>query len=250
MKIQILSDLHLEVSRFAPIKTDAEVVILAGDIGKGSAGVEWAARMFPDQQVIYLMGNHEAYYLDINEVEKAIKDEAAKHKNVAVLDDGTFIFGGVRFLGCTLWTDFLLFGEKEKQWSITDAKLFLNDFKMIRNGDRRFTVSDSIKRHNQSMHWLESQLAAPFDGKTVVITHHLPSMLSVPDRFKQSRLSACFASNLDYLFGKMDMWVHGHSHDNVDYLASGTRVVCNPRGYITFSGTENFHFNPAFTVEV
>ena len=250
MKIQILSDLHLEVSRFDPIKTDAEVVVLAGDIGKGSAGVDWAARMFPDQQVIYLAGNHESYFLDINDVEHAIRDEAFKHKNVELLNNSAFIFGDVRFLGCTLWMDFMLFGEEEKPWAIYDAKLYLNDFKTIRNGSRKFSVSDSIERHKHSLCWLESQLATPFDGKTVVVTHHLPSMLSVPDRFKDSQLSACFASNLDHLFGKMDMWVHGHSHDNVDYMANGTRVVCNPRGYITYSGTENFYFNPTFTVEI
>jgi len=91
MKIQILSDLHLEVSHFDPIKTDADVVILAGDIGKGSMGVEWAAHAFPNQQVVYLAGNHESYFLDINEIDHAIKEEGESHKNVEVLNNSTFM---------------------------------------------------------------------------------------------------------------------------------------------------------------
>ena len=250
MKIQILSDLHLEVSRFDPIKTDAEVVILAGDIGKGSMGVDWAARSFPDQQVVYLSGNHEPYYLDVNEIDFAIKEEGDLHKNVEVLDNSTFIFGDVRFLGCTLWTDFMLFGEEDRPFAVNEAKMYLNDFRVIRNGDRKFTVGDTIERHKRSLKFLKDHLAKPFAGKTVVVTHHLPSMLSVPARFKESMLSACFASNLDYLFGKMNLWVHGHSHDNVDFVANGTRVVCNPRGYVTYNGAENFEFDPTFTLEV
>jgi hypothetical protein len=75
-------------------------------------------------------------------------------------------------------------------------------------------------------------------------------MLSVADRFKDDRLSACFASELQHLFGKMDLWIHGHTHDNIEYEVNGTRVVCNPRGYITYHGTENVNFNPSMVVEV
>jgi hypothetical protein len=78
----------------------------------------------------------------------------------------------------------------------------------------------------------------------------LPSKLSVADRFKNDLLSACFASELDHLFGMMDIWVHGHTHDNFDYIINGTRVICNPRGYVTYNGTENFDFNPKLVVEV
>ena len=73
---------------------------------------------------------------------------------------------------------------------------------------------------------------------------------SVAPRFKADLVSACFASELDYLFGKMELWVHGHTHDNFDYEVNGTRVICNPRGYVTMNGTENFDFNPALVVEV
>ena len=97
---------------------------------------------------------------------------------------------------------------------------------------------------------ISGRITVEYAGKTVVVSHHLPSAESVAARFKDSLLSACFASELDYLFGKMDLWVHGHTHDNMDYVANGTRVICNPRGYVTYNGAENFDFNPGLVVEL
>jgi predicted phosphodiesterase len=99
---------------------------------------------------------------------------------------------------------------------------------------------------------LQDRLDEDFEGKTVVVTHHLPSIQSVSERYKDSDLSACFASNLDYLFGeKVDVWIHGHTHDSLDYTVCGTRVICNPRGYERYgSGPENYDFNPELTIEI
>jgi len=133
----------------------------------------------------------------------------------------------------------------------------LNDFRVIQEGRLgAFTPAQSIVLHERSLEWLKAKLDEPaavrqhFDGKTVVVTHHLPSMQSVVDRYKDSPLSACFASELDCLFGKMDLWIHGHTHDNLDYTANGTRVICNPRGYVTNQGQENCDFNPGLVIEI
>jgi Icc-related predicted phosphoesterase len=127
----------------------------------------------------------------------------------------------------------------------------LNDFKLIKFGELgAFTPEHSIGLHRQSLTWLMEKLDEPFEGQTVVVTHHLPSKKSVAKRFADSPLSACFVSNLDQLFGKMAIWVHGHTHDNFDYVTNGTRVVCNPRGYVTRRGAENAGFNPSMIVEV
>jgi predicted phosphodiesterase len=249
VKLHILSDLHLEFSTFEPIETDADVVVLAGDIGKKSSGIIWARGAFPDKEIIYVPGNHEFYGADRTET-LALMRIAADQCNVHLLDNDTVEIDGARFLGSTLWTDFLLFGESEKSTAMTNGRIFLNDFRFIREGHLIFSTARSIVLHEQSLAWLKAKLDEPFDGKTVVVTHHLPSKLSVVERFKDSSLSACFASELDYLFGKMDLWVHGHTHDNLDYEANGTRVICNPRGYVTFSGMENFDFKPALVLEL
>lgn len=260
MKLQIMSDLHLEFSAFEPHGSDADVVVLAGDIAVGTKGIDWAHQAWPDKQIVYVPGNHEFYGLNRTEALEDMRNIAAQNGNVRLLDENEIVIGGVRFLGCTLWTDFMLFGQDRKLAAMQEAQEYLADFRMITDfvvrpgwtSDQRivFTPEMSELLHAHALAWLKSRLAVPFDGKTVVVTHHLPSRLSVADRFKQELLSACFASNLDHLFGKMDIWVHGHTHDNFDYVSNGTRVVCNPRGYVTYQGTENFDFNPGLVVEI
>ena len=250
MKLHILSDVHNEFSVFEPIETDADVVVLAGDIGKFANGIHWARGSFPDQEIIYVPGNHEFYGADRMETLSRMRI-AAKECTVRLLDDEELIINGVRFLGSTLWTDFELFGKDKKLDAMYEGQRCLNDFRVIHDGRLgHFSPSRSIELHEQSLAWLTKKLGQPFSGKTVVVTHHLPSSLSVVARFKDSLLSACFASNLDVLFGKMDLWIHGHTHDNLDYMANGTRVVCNPRGYVTYRGTENFDFNPKLVIEL
>lgn len=251
MKLHILNDLHKEFSQFDPLATDADVVVLAGDIDKGDKGVFWARQAFPDKEIIFVPGNHEFYGTRRTETLRLLR-AAGQQTGVQILDEDEIVLDAVRFLGSTLWTDFLLFGEAKKSTAMSDGQICLNDFRAIREDDFAvpFSPARSIELHEHSLAWLKAKLDEPFDGKTVVVTHHLPSRHSVVERFKNSLLSACFASELDYLFGKMDLWIHGHTHDNLDYTENGTRVICNPRGYVTFSGAENFNFNPGLVIEI
>lgn len=254
MKLHILSDLHLEFSRFSPPQTEADVVVLAGDVGKGDVWPSWAAGAFPGKEIVYVPGNHEFY--DSDRPGKLAKIRATAQANrVHLLDNDAVVISSpsgenVRFLGCTLWTDFLFFGEEMKAAAMREGQTYLNDFRIIGEGRKRFTPARSIELHEESLAWLKAELAKPFDGKTVVVTHHLPSAQSVSERYKEDLLTACFASNLDFLFGKMVLWVHGHTHDCMDYEATGTRVVCNPRGYVTSRTIENRFFKPGLVVEI
>lgn len=255
VKLHILSDLHLEFSRFDPIETDADVIVLAGDIWKGANGIRWARGQWENKPIIYVPGNHEFYHMERVSTLAEMRD-AAREYGVHLLDNDEVIIDGpedsVRLLGATLWTDFELGGADAKPWAMHEGGRGLNDFRLINEGEEIFSPQRSIELHRESLSWLDKMLAEPFaSGKTVVVTHHLPSILSVADRFKNDMLSACFASNLDHLFGKMDLWVHGHTHDTFDYVSNGTRVVCNPRGYQTYSGgPENFGFAPRLVVEI
>ena len=96
MKLHILNDLHIEFEDFAQPTTDADVVILAGDIGVGMEGLNWAENRFPDRPVIYVPGNHEFYHHDIALIDE-LKTQAPDH--IRVLNDDQVIIGGVRFLG-------------------------------------------------------------------------------------------------------------------------------------------------------
>jgi predicted phosphodiesterase len=252
MKLHIMSDLHLEFADFQAPETDAEVVILAGDIGKGERGILWARYMFPDKEIIYIPGNHE-FYGSERLTTLAALHVAADKAGIHLLDDADVVIKGVRFLGATLWTDFKLFGEQDSQYCMAVGQQGLNDFRVIHEGSRgHFSPIHSVELHNKSKAFLLEKLQTPFDGKTVVVTHHLPSKQSVSERFEKNLLSACFASDLaqELLSERVPLWIHGHTHDCFDYVENSTRVICNPRGYVTYAGQENFDFNPALVIKI
>ena len=255
MKLHVLSDLHLEFTHWQPPATDADVVVLAGDIAVGVDGLRWAATHFEDKPIIYVAGNHEYYGGRFDAVLGELRQVSAElgihflENSEVVLADRTG--DKVRFLGCTLWTDFLLFGPAMRTLCLNAARRALNDFRCIEHDGRSLLPEQTMQWHEQHIQWLSTRLKAPFEGKTVVVTHHLPSARSVAPRYQFDRLSACFASELDQLFGSMVTWIHGHTHDSFDYEHGGTRVVCNPRGYTSGrSLPENVHFNPALVLEV
>jgi len=250
MRIHVLSDLHTEMASYLPHQVECDVVVLAGDIDNHTFGIEWARRIWPGQEIIYVPGNHEFYRLERTSSLQAMRETACK-LGVRLLDNDEVVIDGVRFLGSTLWTDFKLFGESAKQEAISTGQRYLNDFRLIGERDKVLSPERSIELHEASLAWLSAKLKEDFVGETVVVTHHLPSMQSVSDRYKTSKLSACFASNLDGMFGHSALWIHGHTHDSKDYVQNGTRVLCNPRGYSRYGhDQENFDFNPTLVVEL
>jgi hypothetical protein len=133
---------------------------------------------------------------------------------------------------------------------MADAKEEMNDFRMIEwaDGDR-FTPELVREMHVTRTQWLAERLALPHSGPTVVITHHLPHRLSIHPKYEGTRLNPCFASDLDHLVrAPVTLWIHGHTHESFDYVVNGTRVVCNPRGYLP--GEPNPAFDPIGLVEL
>lgn len=253
MRLNVLSDLHLNVGTLPIPENEADAVILAGDIARPKEAVAWA-RGF-SKPVFYVAGNHEFYGGSITGTVAALKQECAG-TNVRVLDDDEVVFDGVRFLGTTLWTDFLLFGEGGKQAAaMQEALRLIRDFSRIRMDgadDRLFSPADSAALFDIHACWLDRKLAEPHAGPTVVITHHAPSRKSIHPRFADSLLNACFVSDAERLAdgARACLWVHGHTHDSFDYVVNGTRVVCNPRGYAKDGVNENPRFDANFLVEV
>ena len=173
-----------------------------------------------------------------------------------MLDDDEIVIDGVRFLGSTLWTDFLLFGGGDARGAaMVSARHLIRDFSRIRTGDAEdalFTPENSVELCQRHAAWLDRRLEAMHAGPTVVITHHAPSPQSIHPRFADSLLSACFVSNVEHLLSveRTQLWIHGHTHDSFDYTVHGTRVVCNPRGYVKAGVNENPCFDPDFIIEV
>lgn len=232
MKILILADLHKEFAPFDAPATDADVVILAGDTDLNTKGVIWAKVAFPDKPVIFVPGNHEYYGEEYQDLRDKMQNLAAG-SNVHVLDCDKYEQDGVVFLGATLWTDFSLLNNR--LLAMLAAQGGINDFKRSRMApaQKSFLPEDAIRIHSREKDWLKKELQAAAGRKIVVVTHHLPSLLSVPERYQHDIISAAFASNLDNLVAKSGavLWVHGHTHTACDYMLGETRVLCNPRGY-------------------
>ena len=229
MRIRVLSDLHLEDAPFDPPAAAADVVVLAGDIHNGAAGVEWAKRTFT-QPVVFVAGNHEPFDAEFHATAAALR-AAAAGSNVHVLDCGEAEIGGVRFLGCTLWTDFALYGAATRDAAIAAMRRIAPDFRVIAFGARAFAPDDWLALHRAHRAWLAERLAAPFAGATVVVTHFLPHPGSIAPKFAGHPLNPAFASRLEPLVARSALWIHGHTHAASDYRVAGARVVCNPRGY-------------------
>ena len=241
MRVRILSDLHLEFGPFLPPQVDCDVVILAGDTQPKLAGVRWAMETFPDVPVLYLAGNHEFYrerYPRLLEKMRAL----AAGSSVQIMENDSLEIRGWRFFGATLWSNFQLYGDAGRAFA---AAMEMNDFKLIRLSPS----SKPFRPHNAQMLFVESKgrlvqfLQSGPPDRSVVITHHAPSIRSVPDEFRLDHLSAAFASDLEPLIlaHQPALWIHGHIHQHQDHYIGKTRILANPRGYLGHDeGTAGF----------
>lgn len=245
MKLRVMSDLHLNFSKFevpvSPEDTDT-VLILAGDVCEIAHGKESYREFFQDvtdrfKLVLYVFGNHEYYDTSYIRAYDQFMRECGHLDRLKVLDMDTLDLEGVRFIGATLWSDF----NNANPLVMQDARSFMSDYSLIRVGNhaepykRRLEPLDTLKEHQVMKPWIfEQVIQARLDGlKPVVITHHHPSFESVPEKFKANGLNGCYCSDLvdDVFDNGPDLWVCGHIHEKVDYLINKTRVLCNPRGY-------------------
>lgn len=236
MRLRILSDLHLECFDERPELPDVtcDAVILAGDISRRTEGLNWAAERFTETPVIYVPGNHEFYHTCMATLRQELAIEAQR-LGIYFLDNHAITLGSVRFYGTALWTDFNLYRDMPDDDPLLTAEkalALLPDFNVIEQPEgSTFTPSESRRLHKEALAWLEKELAQPFSGPRVVISHHAPLAQCIPPCYRGNALSPAFASNLQTLMGKMALWIHGHVHEPVDMKIAGTRVIANPGGY-------------------
>ena len=234
MRLHVISDLHVEFGAFELPMVDADAVVLAGDIGLGTAGVRLARRWSDGRPVLFVAGNHEYYRHALPALTGELR-AAVVDSTVHVLENDELVLDGVRFLGCTLWSDFLAAGAEELERSMSVCARLLNDYEVITWSEegRRLRPDDTRALHEASRRWLAERLAVPFDGPTVVITHHAPLVRVRPPSPVHRALLGAFASDLTALMDgdRVALWIHGHTHRVADLEVDGTRVISNPRGY-------------------
>jgi predicted phosphodiesterase len=268
LKIRQLSDLHLERGPFTYKDEGEDVVVLAGDIDNGIAGIEWAKTI--PKPVTYVAGNHDHWGCDLIDNIEAMR-AAAAGSNVHFLECDEVVMTindeSVRFLGTTLWTDYCeAYLIKHGQYYDADmqremmylAERSMNDFRQITYQQEPLTPKILLEMHHKSRAWLKSKIDERFNGQTVVVTHHAPSYQSLihandvkdyeldqiikgnrrPD-YAHERI-ASYASDLEDLVSKVDCWLHGHIHEQMMYNIGKCLVVTNPRGYIRGPQKSNF----------
>jgi predicted phosphodiesterase len=253
MKIQVVSDLHLEFGRIDKLydemcAAEADVLVLAGDITSSDAVVEDINQIQEDsgKRVIFVPGNHEYYRASRKSLDKEMKMLESINKKVHVLLEEDICLGGVCFIGSTGWWDGSngAIGMQQKQG--------LNDFRMIYDLMDEGNLDGVVwGRKAQTyisgrMHWLRHNMP---DMKICVITHHYPHNRSLHAHFRGSPLNTCFGNRWEWMFEKYrpELWIHGHTHMPFDYTvgqADGhphlrdetdtkrSRIVCNPQGYL------------------
>lgn len=235
MKLQIFSDLHLEHgATFFPQQNESEVVILAGDIHIGLQGLEYAVTLIEtlNKHVIYVPGNHEFFWHDVITLREEMQRFSKQHAKLHVLDNTQINVHGVRFIGSTLWTDYQIDQRFPVNKNQKIAAMYLKDHRLIQYAQRRFSPQDALQLHLESKAFLTTALQQPFDGKTVVVTHHAPSLACAHPYFGFNKLAGAYISDCDALLKQADLWCYGHTHANVDFVIENCRVVSNQKGHI------------------
>lgn len=242
MKLQIFSDLHLEFGMIDVPKTDADVVIAAGDIHIQGQGIDWLKSF--SQPVIYICGNHEHWHGERKATLQLLRESCAG-SNVHFLEQDSIELDKVMFHGCTLWTDY----AQGNKLVMEESESRINDFKYIQEGEGALHPQKLYEQHQQSWQWLQEQLQACKHQQQVVVSHHAPSKNSW-SRSPSDILQFAYCNDFDEALQSCPaaLWVHGHIHSQADYQLGNTRVVCNPRGYHGLAELDDF--DPNFCIEI
>ena len=207
------------------------------------------------KDVVYVMGNHEHYHGDYSRSYEVIAEmlDRLNLRNVHFLEKSFVQINGYTFIGSTLWTDF----NKADPLTLRSAEQMMRDFQAVRHsvkgrstGNWRFLPMDALQDHRNSVKYIRDTLdqrrhQGLNSRRVVVVGHHAPSMLSIHDKYKHDyQMNGCYATDLSDImldYPEIQLWTHGHMHDDFDYTIGSTRVVCNPRGYIGYEARANGH---------
>ncbi|APV37852.1 metallophosphoesterase [Pseudomonas frederiksbergensis] len=253
MRIALLSDIHLSVNALPFPDVDADIVVLAGDISRPAAAIEWAKSC--PLPIVYVAGNHEFYGSDLISTYEQL-NRLSQGTRIHVLERSEYVHDGVRFLGCTLWSDYRLFDSAEDRARGVDlATKLMRDYTHIKispDFPDLFTPAVSQLVFLQTVAWLEDCFTRDRTTPTVVVSHFAPTRLSISPLFENSPINASFVSDLEERINVWQpaLWLHGHTHGSFDYVVGKTRVMCNPRGYAKNGVNENPQFSDSYVIDL
>jgi len=252
MKIQYVSDLHLEFSlnrdflRANPIKPEGEILLLAGDI------VPFAIMRKHDDFFSYLSdnfkntywipGNHEYYNYDVAEKSEILFEQIKS--NVSLVNNITIVQDNVKFIFSTLWSKI----NPNNQFQIESS---LSDFHVIKYKENLFNSNHYNQFHNNCLNFIKKELNDTDNNKNVVVTHHIPTFMNYPEKYKGDIMNEAFAVELfDFIETKgPDYWIYGHNHYNqADFEIGSTKMKTNQLGYVKYNEHLTFMNNISFQI--
>lgn len=254
IKFQIASDIHREFHKtrlsyiICPRYDDCQetILLVPGDFFNGAGFHERAERkailaefeVFAKQykKVIYTFGNHEHYgSYPVQDAIDLYRKKWPKDNKITFLENDYVILEdeGVAIYGGTMWANFC---EDRTLWGISLITESITDFKAIKD----HTAAASIKYYDDYVVGLKNFVDKTVGYKRVVLSHFAPFQESIHEKYYGNKINQYFVNNLELTRNyrdSIDLWVHGHCHDNFDYVykptdgSRGIRVICNPHGY-------------------
>ncbi len=249
MTFQYCSDLHLEFDRNRkwinkyPLAIKGDILLLGGDImlfAQLEQHNDFLDYIAINYKVTYwIPGNHEYYYSDI--ISRSDTLHEAVRENVYLVNNSCIKLGDTDLICSTLWSHI----SPANEWQITRA---MSDFKAIKNKEKMLSVAEYNKLHIQAKQSVDRSIKNSTAKYKIVLTHHVPTLLNYPEKYKGDVLNEAFASEMhDFIErSEVDYWLYGHTHCNTpDFTIGKTRMLTNQLGYVQYG--ENRHFNSAKT---
>lgn len=261
MKFRMVSDLHLDFSRYRLTTGEDEkntVLLIAGDIARPLRPILYK-ELFDDlsarfKLVLFVAGNHDYWRISFVQITEKMLELCEDYENIIFLQDDYVFIEDILVVGATLWT--MIYDELDRY--ITQNSML--DYKKIRTGtfhhpfDRRLRVTDTCQAHLKSIDRFRTILRSHQKEarKTVMLTHHAPHRKSCDPRYADNGLDPAYYTDLTDFIDEyqIDYWIHGHIHRFCDYQIGSARVLCNPRGYETMKGREFTAWDDTFFIEI
>jgi len=236
MKIQYCSDLHLEFKdnerylRENPIEPEGEILLLAGDImpfshiKDHSSFFDYVSKYF--KFVYWIPGNHEYYHSDVEQYISPLRQ--AIRKNVFLVNNQTLQYKGVNLIFSTLWSKI----SHQNEWTIERS---VTDFYCIKFHGKKFTPMYFNQMHQTDLNYITNSLEAIKEGNTIVVSHHVPTLIHYPEPFLHSNINEAFAVDLTTFIDTsgVDYWIYGHHHtNNPPFKIGKTEMLTNQLGYV------------------
>ena len=236
MQIQYASDLHLEFPKNReflkanPLQAKGDVLLLAGDIvpfavmDKHKDFFSYVSDNF--RESFWIPGNHEYYYFDLAKKSGTLNENI--RSNVHLVNNLTVNFNSARFIFSTLWSKI----SPANYWQIEKS---ISDFQVIKYNKFRLSADRFNILHEDSLNFIASALQQKSTDKTIVVTHHVPTFMHYPEKYKGDTLNEAFGVELFELIehSGADYWIYGHHHNNTrPFVVGETQLVTNQLGYV------------------